>query len=437
MQLVEKYVIDRDDPRFAAIDAAAFQSKNLYNAGNYEIRQSYIFTGTYLNYNEMDRRMQSHEAYKALPAKVSQQVLKQLDHDWDAFFKALAAYKEDPSKFKARPKIPGYKQKTEGRNMLVYTIQAISRGKRGLKRGIIKPSMLDIEVRTKLKDIKQVRIVPRKGFYVVEAVYSREEKQVPVNPAYYAGIDIGMNNLVALTSNKPGFRSVVVNGRPVKSINQFYNKRKAELQSQLRRKGTTKRIEHLTNKRNRRIDQYMHTASKRIIDLLVKEGIGTLCIGKNDAWKQEANMGKKNNQNFVSIPHARFIAMLTYKAELVGITVKVTEESYTSKASLLDLDLLPVRTNGDEKHTFSGKRIKRGLYRAKDGRKINADINGSGNIIRKVAPDAFSKVEGVEDGKAGVLHSLVVHPVRIVVPRRNQKASNGVSKRSIERYKTL
>ena len=148
-------------------------------------------------------------------------------------------------------------------------------------------------------------------------------------------------------------------------------------------------------------------------------------------------MGKKNNQNFVSIPHARFIAMLTYKAELVGITVKVTEESYTSKASLLDLDLLPVRTNGDEKHTFSGKRIKRGLYRAKYGRKINADNNGSGNIIRKVAPDAFSKVEGVEDGKAGVLHSLVVHPVRIVVPRRNQKASNGVSKRSIERYKTL
>jgi putative transposase len=436
MQLVEKYVIDRSDPRYSAIDEAAFKSKNLYNAGNYEIRQSYIFTGKYLNYNEMDRRMQSHEAYKALPAKVSQQVLKQVDHDWDAFFKALAVYKEDSSKFQARPRIPGYKHKTQGRNLLVYTIQALGRGKKGLKRGIIKPSMLNIEVRTKLKDINQVRIVPRKGFYVVEAVYKQEEKQAPVNPAYYAGIDIGMNNLVALTSNKPGFRSVLVNGRPVKSINQFYNKRKAELQSQLRRKGTTKRIEHLTNKRNRRIDQYMHTASKRIIDLLVKEGIGTLVIGKNDAWKQEANMGKRNNQNFVSIPHARFISMLTYKAELVGIPVKVTEESYTSKASLLDLDPLPVRTNGDEKHTFSGKRVKRGLYRAKDGRKINADINGSGNIIRKVAPDAFSEVEGVEDGKA-VLASLVVHPVRIVVPRRTQKTSNGVSKRSRERYKTL
>ncbi len=428
MQLVEQYIIDKHDSRYAVIDAAAFKSKNLYNAANYEIRQSYIFTGKYLNYNEMDRRMQSHEAYKALPAKVSQQVLKQLDHDWDAFFKALAFYKEDPSKFQARPRIPGYKHKTQGRNLLVYTIQAMSRGKRGLKRGVIKPSMLDIEVRTRRKDINQVRIVPRKGFYVVEAVYEQEEKQAPVNPAYYAGIDIGMNNLVALTSNKPGFRSVLVNGRPVKSINQFYNKRKAELQSQLRRKGTTKRIEHLTNKRNRRIDHYMHTVSRRIVDLLVNEGIGTLCIGKNDAWKQEANMGKRNNQNFVSIPHARFISMLTYKAELVGITVKVTEESYTSKASLLDLDRLPVhdsKSNDSEKPTFSGKRVKRGLYRASDGRKINADINGAGNIIRKVAPDAFSKAEGVEDGKAGILHSLVVHPVRFVVtPSRTQKGKS-------------
>ena len=403
-----------------------FKSKNLYNAGNYEIRQSHILAGKYLNYHEMDKRMQSHEAYKALPAKVSQQVLKQLDHDWDAFFKTRAAYREDPSKFRTPPRIPGYKHKTEGRNLLVYTIQAMSRGKKGLKRGMLKPSMLAIEVKTKQKNINQVRIVLRKGFYVIEAVYEQEEKQAPVNPAYYAGIDIGMNNLVALTSNKPGFRPVVVNGRPVKSVNQFYNKRKAELQSQLRRKGTTKRMERMTNKRNRRIDQYMHTASHRIIDLLVKEGIGVLCIGKNDAWKQEANMGKRTNQNFVQIPHARFIAMLTYKAELVGITVKITGESYTSKASLLDLDSLPVRKDGDETiYTFSGRRIKRGLYRAKDGMLINADCNGSGNIIRKVAPDAFSKVEGVEDGKA-VLASLVVHPVRAVILRTKpgKKASH-------------
>jgi IS605 OrfB family transposase len=412
MQLVEQHVIDKSDPRYALIDEAAFKSKNLYNAALYEIRQSFIHEGKYLNYNEVQRRMQSHEAYKALPAKVSQQILMVLDRNWKSFFEALEAYNADPSKFLGRPKLPKYKHKTEGRNILVYTIQAIS--KKGLKRGLIQPSMLPIEVQTRQKDVDQVRIVPRKGFYVVEVVYGKEVKQADVNPAYYAGIDIGMNNLVALTSNKPGFVPVLVNGRPVKSVNQFYNKRKADLQSKLGHTGTTKRMERMTNKRNRRIDHSMHTASKRIIDVLVKEGIGVLCIGKNDAWKQEANMGKRTNQNFVQIPHARFISMLTYKAELVGIRVEVTEESYTSKASLLDLDPLPVRANGnDEQHTFSGKRVKRGLYRASDGRYINADINGAGNIIRKVAPDAFG-LRAVEDGKA-VLASLVVHPVRISV----------------------
>lgn len=429
MQLVEQHVIDKNDLRYTVIDEAAFKSKNLYNAALYEMRQAFIHEGKYLNYNEVQRRLQSHEAYKALPAKVSQQILMVLDRNWKSIFEALEAYNEDPSKFLGRPKLPKYKHKTEGRNILVYTIQAIS--KRGLKRGIIKPSMLAIEVQTKQKDIDQVRIVPRKGFYVVEVVYGKEVKQADVNPAYYAGIDIGMNNLVALTSNKPGFRSVLVNGRPVKSVNQFYNKRKAGLQKKLGHTGTTKRMERMTNKRNRRINHYMHTVSHRIIGLLVKEGIGVLCIGKNDAWKQEANMGKRNNQHFVQIPHARFIAMLTYKAELVGITVKVTEESYTSKASLLDLDPLPVRdpNNGDEKHTFSGKRIKRGLYRASDGRKINADCNGSGNIIRKVAPNAFQQVEGVEDGK-GVFASLVVHPVRIVVPLTNPKNKHFTAKAS-------
>src|SRR6266568_4571343 len=348
-----------------------------------------------------------------------------LDKNWKSFKEGGEAYEEDPSKFTGRPCLPKYKDKSEGRNILVYTIQAIS--KRGLKRGLVEPSMLPITVKTQQKDIDQVRIIPRKGFYVVEVVYEQAVKQAPVNPAYYAGIDIGMNNLVALTSNKPAFQAVVVNGRPVKSTNQFYNKRKAELQKQLGHTGTTKRMERMTNRRNRRIDHYMHTASKRIIDLLVEEEIGVLCIGKNDAWKQNSEMSKRTNQNFVQIPHARFISMLAYKAELVGIRVEVTEESYTSKASLLDLDPLPVRNNCDEKHTFSGKRVKRGLYRASDGRYVNSDINGAGNIIRKVAPDAFGQAEGVEDGKA-VLASLVVHPVRIVVPLTKPESKRKVAK---------
>jgi IS605 OrfB family transposase len=217
----------------------------------------------------------------------------------------------------------------------------------------------------------------------------------------------------------------------VKSINQYYNKRKAELQSKLGRTGTTKRMERLTSTRNRRIDHYLHTTSRWIVDDLVAHGIGTLVIGKNDGWKQEANMGKRTNQNFVSIPRARFIQMLTYKAELAGITVVVTEESYTSKASFLDRDEMPVYApNRKEKPTFSGKRIERGLYRAKDGTLINADCNGSSNIIRKVAPHAWKQAEGVEDGKG---HKPVVHPVRLSFPSRSQKASNGGSKRSRER----
>ena len=416
MQLVEQHIIERNDLRFAVIDAAAFASKNLYNAGNYEVRQAYIHTGKYLNYNEVQRRMQSHEAYKALPAKVSQQILMVLDRNWKSFFEALAAYSLDPSKFKARPKLPKYKDKTKGRNILVYTIQAVS--KKGLKHGLVQPSMLPIEITIHHREINQVRIVPRSGFYVIEVVYEHEQPKSAVDPALYAGIDIGMDNLAALTANQPGFVPVLVNGRPMKSTNQFYNKRKAALQSKYGHPGTTKRMERLTNKRNRRMNHYLHTASRWIIDDLVAHGIGTLVIGKNDGWKQEANMGKRNNQHFVPIPHARFISMLSYKAELVGIRIILTEESYTSKASFLDRDEMPVYDpDQKEKPTFSGKRVKRGLYRASDGRIINADINGAGNIIRKVAPDAFGP-RVVEDGKG---HKPVVHPVRLSFPLRSQR----------------
>ena len=408
MQLVEQHIIGRKDPRFAAIDAAAFASKNLYNAALYELRQAFIFQGRYIPYEEMDKRMQQHEAYRKLPAKVAQKVLDQLDKAWKGYFEACKEYREHPEKFLGHPRLPKYKHKNEGRNLLVYTIQAVS--KTALKRGYIKPSMLPIRVKTRHQDINQVRIVPRKGYYVVEIVYEKEPVQANVSPAWYAGVDLGINNLAAVASNKPGFQPVVVNGRPIKSINQFYNKRKAALQKKLGHTGTTQRMERITTKRTRRIDHYMHTASKQIIDLLVREGIGTLVIGKNDGWKQEVEMGKQRNQNFVQIPHARFIAMLTYKAELVGIKVLLTEESYTSQASFLDRDKMPVYDPKDEtKHVFSGKRLKkpRGLYRASGKRYINADLNGAYNIIRKVAPKAFA--EGVED--------FVVHPVRITLAK--------------------
>jgi putative transposase len=166
-------------------------------------------------------------------------------------------------------------------------------------------------------------------------------------------------------------------------------------------------MERLTAHRTRQIDHYLHTASRRIIDLLVAEGIGTLCIGKNPLWKQNGRLGKRGNQNFVQVPHARFIEMLAYKAELVGIQVKITEESYTSKASFLDADPLPVYGAADIP-AFSGKRVKRGLYRAANGRRVNADVNASYNTIRKVLPNSFGQ------GIAGT----AVCPVRLPVRTR-------------------
>jgi len=290
MQLVESHSIKPTDPRYSVIDAACFASKNLYNAALYEIRQAFIHDGGYLSYPTMDKRMQSHEAYKALPAKVAQQVLKLLDKNWQAFFKAIAAWREHPEQFLGRPKLPKYKDKAHGRNILIYTAQAVSRT--ALKKGLVKPSQLNIEVVSICPEVDQVRIVPRKGFYVVEVIYEQGCEQESVKPDLSAGIDLGINNLATLTSNKSGFMPRLVNGRPVKSINQFSNKKRAELQSKLAQEDatrhTSKRLERITNKHTRKIDHYFHTASRCIIDLLVSEGIGTLVIGYNQEWNKRS-----------------------------------------------------------------------------------------------------------------------------------------------------
>jgi putative transposase len=186
-------------------------------------------------------------------------------------------------------------------------------------------------------------------------------------------------------------------------MNQFYNKERARLQSVLvkmdSKRHTSHRLDRLTNKRTRKIDHYLHTASMRIIDVLVSEGIGSLVIGYNPEWKQAVNLGSRTNQHFVSIPFARFIHMLSYKAELAGIHVKISEESYTSKCSFLDNEII------GKHEQYAGKRIKRGLFRSASGKCFNADVNGSYNILRKVAPDAF------EQGSRG----CVVHPTSLAV----------------------
>jgi len=400
MQLVEQHLIRRDDARFAVIDQAAFASKNLYNQANYQIRQVYIHEGKYLPYAEVFHRVKQMDCYKALPAKVANSILILLHKNWIAFFEALEAYKADPSVFTGRPRLPKYKDKVKGRNILIYDTQAL--GKRPFKKtGKLIPSGLAIEIDTRITEWRlfaQVRIVPRLDGYKLEVVYEQQEEQADVDTKLVAALDLGVNVLAAITCNKPGFVPRLVSGKSLKSLNQQYNKQRAEHQSRLSHENrfTSRHLDRITTKRNRRVDSYLHTASRRIIDLLVCEGIGTLVIGKNPLWKQGANMGRKNNQQFVQIPHARFIDQLTYKAKLVGIKVIFQEESYTSKASFLDGDPLPTyQANRPDKPGFSGTRISRSWYRASDGRVIHADINGSYNILRKSTSDLLQLGRGV------------------------------------------
>jgi putative transposase len=391
MQLVEQHIIKRTDPRFPRLDAAAFAAKNLWNAAHYLLRQSFLFEGKYLNYAAVFHQIKSHEAYRALPRKVSNQVLRQLHHAWVSFFEAMDEWRQHPEQFTGRPKLPGYKDKTTGRNLLLYEMGAI--WKRELDQAVIALSDLGALVWTaqSRESIQQVRIVPKGDHYVIEVVYQDAPKPAAVDPALFVAADLGVNVLAALTSNKPGFIPRLVNGRPLKSTNQFSNTQRARHQQKLARakRYTSRQLDRITTKRNRRILHELHTASRRIIELLLAEGIGRLIIGKNPLWKQGVEMGRRHNQAFVDIPHARLIELLTYKAELVGICVVLTEESYTSQASFLDRDPLPVYDPARaEEPRFSGRRDRR-WYRASGKRIIHADVKGSSNIARKVVPTAF------------------------------------------------
>jgi|SRR5690348_2856310 len=409
MQLVEQHRIDRYDPRFAAIDAATFASKNLYNACLYHKRQAYIHENRrIISYQDLDRQMQPMTEYRALPAKVAQWVLKQVCAAWDSYFAAKSEWSVHPEKFKGHPKLPTYLAK-DGRNLLVYTDQAISRAAKNA--GWVIPSGIPIRVATKHThaEIAQVRLVPKSTHYVVEVVYERDATPSPaLDPALIASVDIGVNVLAAITSNQPGFQPLLVNGRPLKRCNQWYNKRRAKLQAQLlEQQFTSCALKEITDKRHRVITSYLHTASRAIINRLIQRGIGTLVIGKNAGWKQEVTMGKRNNQAFVLIPHARFIEMLTYKAALVGIHVATIEESHTSKCSFLDNE--PICHHD----RYLGKRVKRGVFVASTGQTIHADINGSLNILRRYAPQVM----------ANGVSAFAIHPAPLQLPDRRQDRS--------------
>ena len=244
MLLAERHIIKRGHQFWTEIDHLSWQSKNLYNSANYLIRQNFIYGHGYLSYNQMASLMKGTEQYRVLPAKVSQQVLRGLDRNWKSFFEASLKYKSHPEKFLGRPKIPSYKDRKKGRNLLVYTIQAISKVAR--KQGLVKLSGTSIKFPTQVADrIAEVRIVPKCDCYVIEVIY--EEKQQFLKPTTkIAAIDLGVNTLMAVTSNQPDFTPLLINGRPLKSLNQFYNQRRAKLQSRLL--GTQKSSRRIGNK---------------------------------------------------------------------------------------------------------------------------------------------------------------------------------------------
>lgn len=344
--------------------------------------------------------------YKQMVVQTSQQILKDLFKDWASYFALIKKYKKNKSKYKGRPRPPRYKAKN-GRHKLSMTNQSckVKDGKVTFPKTKL---TLEIGVDTSNLKLKQVRIVPMGSIYKIELVWDKEVKNnIKLNKKAFIGIDLGLSNLATITNNI-GLKPIIINGKPLKSINQYYNKKKSEMQESMpfytyarydkknnicvnekRQLSYSKKIDRLTRKRNAKVEDYMHKASAFIVNYCVENLIGNIVIGKNKNWKNEINIGTINNQNFVSVPFNRFISMIKYKAEGYEIEVNIIEESYTSKSSFLDFDDIPVFKER-EKHSFSGKRITRGLYKT-GNIIINADVNGSYNILRKFDDTLFNK----------------------------------------------
>jgi IS605 OrfB family transposase len=374
-------------------------SKNLYNQALWIVNQHYKETKEYLNYNQIDKIMkatynlENEINYKLLPAQTSQQILKLLDKNYKSFFKSIKEYKSNPSRYLGTPKPPKYKKRY---NLLIFTNQ---NSKIDLVNRTIKLSKIDTPIvipkrvfTMEFEKFNQIRLLPKRDYIKIEIIYETEAKSEDLDYSLFASIDIGINNLIAMVTNINS-RAILINGKPLKAYNQFYNRVKSKLQSikdKMNIKQNTKRLNDLETKREDYINNQFHQLSRYIIRYLVKNRIGKLIIGKNKKQKQEINIGKRNNQTFVQIPFDKLLSMLEYKANLVGIEVVYQEESYTSKADSLTKDELPIyEKDSHKRYSFSGKRVKRGLYQSSVGILLNADINGALNIARKVVGDSF------------------------------------------------
>ena len=395
---VEKHLIRSSSPYFEMLFGFCHLAKNLYNHANYILRQKFIRESKIIGYCELDQILKADEEYpdyRAMPlAQSAQQVLRILSKNWKGYFAAAKDYKQNPDKYFGRPKLPKYKKK-DGLFVLTLTNQNCK-----LLDGIIKfPQKFNgFTVTPKFaekpyKSFQQVRFIPTGTDIMLEIVYEVEETELKSDNGKYAGIDIGVDNLLTVVTND-GTSPFIVSGKIPKSVNQFYNKETARRKSICQKENssyTSKMIQTLTAKRNRRMEDYMHKASRLVVEECAIRGVSSIIIGKNSGWKQESKLSRKVNQNFVQMPFAKLIEMIKYKAEDKGITVVLTEESYTSGTSFLDNEL-PVKANYNKK-----RRVHRGLFKAGDGRTINADVNGACQILKKVFPNSF------DDGIGGVV----------------------------------
>ena len=389
MNLTEKEIIYSTDERFDLIKELCHLSKNLYNASLYDVRQYYFETKSYRTWQSQCPifTKTKNTDYYALQSHVASEVIKQVGRQFIGFFR---------NKSNKKKRIPKYKDKN-GYNVITFNNLTISKqiefdeDKQLYTYTLCKRSY-NLKIQSTKSNIKMAKFVYDEANNLIKCfkIYEVEQPKLKKDNSRYFSIDAGLNNIVSIYNNI-GIRPLLYNGRPIKSINQYYNKTNAKLRSELPYNiKSSKRLKQLSFKRNNKIDYEMHKISTHIINEAVKNDISKIIIGNNVGWKNEINIGRKNNQNFVNVPHTKLFNQLLYKGLLNGIEVIFTEESYTSKASFFDKDELPIYGQNDN-HKFSGRRISRGLYKDSKGNLWNADLNGGGNIMRKISAKAAYK----------------------------------------------
>ena len=386
---VDQTLIRKYHPMWKTIDEMCYRSKNLYNYANFLIRDEFDTNKKYIPYRKLNKEIHTNKIYKDCMSQPANCVLRVLDKNWKSFFVANKDYEKNKEKYLGRPKFPKY-LKQNGRFPWMIPNNACYFVGNELKFRIKKLQTFKWIINP-VGRLIQVRFIPRGTCYVMEVVMEVEIPDLQQHePTHIASIDLGVNNFATITNNI-GIQPIIINGKGIKSINQFYNKRRAKIVSELKFVNGARwsnKLFDITMRRFNRIKNFMHHASRYIVNYCLQNNIDTLVCGLNKGWKHEQNIGSQNNQTMQSIPYDMFISQLTYKCQESGINFKTTNESYTSGTSFLDNEE-PIKENYNK-----SRRIKRGLFKSNSGTLINADVNGSLQILRKVFPNAFA--DGIE-----------------------------------------